>query len=223
MHIYSFGTIFRGISAEDKKLIAASETVKSFMRGEVIYNVGDRPSHLLCVIEGTVKICVTGLDRCQIVRFVCPGEFFGLRPLLARERYVLSAYAVSDVKILCMPTPLFLKFLTTHPSVSIAVASEIATCLGTIDKRLVSLTQKHTRGRLAEALLDISSRFGRDFNSGAICCLLTREEIACYANMTTANAIRTLSDFVAEGIISLKGRQISILDEKGLHRICNLG
>lgn len=195
----------------------------SFMRGDVIYNVGDRPSHLLCVVEGNVKICVTGLDRCQIVRFVCPGEFFGLRPLLARERYVLSAFAVSDVKIRCIPASLFSRLLATYPSISAAVASDLAACLGTIDKRLVSLTQKHTRGRLAEALLDISSRFGRNFNTGAICCLLTREEIACYANMTTANAIRTLSDFVAEGIISLNGRQISILDEKSLRRICNLG
>jgi hypothetical protein len=41
--------------------------------------------------------------------------------------------------------------------------------------------------------------------------------------MTTSNAIRTLSQFALEGIISLDGRKIKMLDENELMRISRLG
>ena len=41
--------------------------------------------------------------------------------------------------------------------------------------------------------------------------------------MTTANAIRTLANFVNERIISLDGRKIKILDEDKLLKISKIG
>jgi CRP-like cAMP-binding protein len=52
---------------------------------------------------------------------------------------------------------------------------------------------------------------------------LPREELANMSNMTTSNAIRTLSQFAQEGVLSLNGRHIKILDEKELEHISRLG
>jgi hypothetical protein len=41
--------------------------------------------------------------------------------------------------------------------------------------------------------------------------------------MTTSNAIRTLSTFATEEVISIDGRKIKILDGKRLERISDLG
>ena len=43
---------------------------------------------------------------------------------------------------------------------------------------------------------------------------LSREDIANLSNMTTSNAIRTLSTFASEKVIAIDGRKIKILDSK---------
>ena len=52
---------------------------------------------------------------------------------------------------------------------------------------------------------------------------LSREDLASLSNMTTSNAIRTLSMFVAERIIAIDGRKIRIIDEEKLKKISRLG
>jgi CRP-like cAMP-binding protein len=53
--------------------------------------------------------------------------------------------------------------------------------------------------------------------------LLSREDLANLSNMTTSNAIRTLSTFAAERVISVDGRKIRLLDENKLTKISALG
>ncbi|MDY4744896.1 MAG: Crp/Fnr family transcriptional regulator, partial [Bacteroidaceae bacterium] len=43
------------------------------------------------------------------------------------------------------------------------------------------------------------------------------------SNMTTNNAIRTLSLFAKEKIIAINGRNISLLEEKELQKISRMG
>jgi CRP-like cAMP-binding protein len=52
---------------------------------------------------------------------------------------------------------------------------------------------------------------------------LSREDVANLSNMTTSNAIRTLSTFAQEGVIAIDGRKIRILDLPKLERISELG
>ena len=50
-----------------------------------------------------------------------------------------------------------------------------------------------------------------------------RQELANLSNMTTANAIRTLSNFATEGIVGLNGTKIKIIDKEKLEQINNQG
>ena len=52
---------------------------------------------------------------------------------------------------------------------------------------------------------------------------MSREDIAHLSNMTTSNAIRTLSTMASEEIIEITGRKISILDPDLLEHISEAG
>jgi CRP-like cAMP-binding protein len=95
--------------------------------------------------------------------------------------------------------------------------------LGFSNNRTVSLTQKHIRGRLAESLLVLRDTYGFENDGKTIRVYLSREDIANLSNMTTSNAIRTLSILASEEIISLEGRKIMILDSYKLEKISELG
>ena len=51
----------------------------------------------------------------------------------------------------------------------------------------------------------------------------SREDLANLSNMTTSNAIRTLSSFVSERLVVADGRKITILDEPQLRLIAKNG
>jgi CRP-like cAMP-binding protein len=87
----------------------------------------------------------------------------------------------------------------------------------------VNLTQKHIRGRLAESLIFMEDSYGLEEDGATINVYLSREDLANLSNMTTSNAIRTLSMFVSEKVIAMDGRRIKIIDEEKLRKISRLG
>ena len=93
---------------------------------------------------------------------------------------------------------------------------ELSHNLGRSDTNIVNLTQKHLRGRLAEALIALKDSYGYEEDGTTIRVYMGRQDLANLSNMTTANAIRTLTDFGNERIIVVDGRTIKIIDEKTL-------
>jgi CRP-like cAMP-binding protein len=89
--------------------------------------------------------------------------------------------------------------------------------------RIISLTQKHVRGRLAESILLLRDTYGLDADGRTIRVQLSREDIAHLSNMTTSNAIRTLSNLATERIIDINGRKIIILNIQKLEEISESG
>jgi CRP-like cAMP-binding protein len=77
---------------------------------------------------------------------------------------------------------------------------------------LISLTQKHVRGRLAESILLLRETYGTEADGKTLRVLLSREDMAHLSSMTTSNAIRTLSVLVSENILDIEGRKIVILN-----------
>ena len=99
----------------------------------------------------------------------------------------------------------------------------LATALGKSDERTVNLTQKHICARLADSLLFLKDHYGMEADGKTLRIKLSREDMANLSNMTTNNAIRTLSLFAKEKIIAINGRNISLLEEKELQKISRMG
>lgn len=116
-----------------------------------------------------------------------------------------------------------MKIIRKNPDLALRLIKVIARELEFSNNRTVSLTQKHIRGRLAESLLVLRDTYGFENDGLTIRVYLSREDIANLSNMTTSNAIRTLSVFAAEDVIALEGRKIKILDSLKLERISELG
>ena len=113
--------------------------------------------------------------------------------------------------------------MRSNPELSISIVKSFATELGFSNDRTVTLTQKHIRGRLAESLIFLKDTYGYEDDEKTIKIYLSREDVANLSNMTTSNAIRTLSTFAQEEVISIDGRKIRILDLHKLERISDLG
>jgi CRP-like cAMP-binding protein len=76
---------------------------------------------------------------------------------------------------------------------------------------------------MAESLLILRDTYGYEADGKTIRISLSREDMASMSNMTTSNAIRTLSNLAHDHIIEIAGRRISILDSDTLEYISELG
>ena len=86
------------------------------------------------------------------------------------------------------------------------------------DDTIVSMAQKSVKRRLAEVLLYIHNNFNSESDE-YLDIVLSREDYANIVGTATESAIRILSQFKKEGLISTKGKQIKIEDPSGLNRI----
>ncbi|MFR9165971.1 MAG: Crp/Fnr family transcriptional regulator [Dysgonomonas sp.] len=212
------------LNDEERKEISAGAKILEFKKNEVIYYEDETPKELMCLLKGKVKIYKTGVGgRSQIIRMVRPVQYFGYRAYFAQQPYVTAASAFEASTVCFIPMDIVERHVMDNPKLAMFFIRELAIDLGIADERVVNLTQKHIRGRLAESLIFLLENYGLDEDGATISIYLSREDLANLSNMTTSNAIRTLSTFAEEHIIALDGRKIKIIDEERLRKISKIG
>lgn len=212
------------LSESQRKLLADNVRIVSFKKNDIIYRDGEPPREVMCLIAGKVKVYKDGVNgRSQIIRAIKAVDFFGYRAFFAGEEYKTSAMAIDNCVVAFLPIQLVIKFVHENNAVSMFFIRHLAKLLGTADERTVSLTQKHIRGRLAETLLFLKDSYGVEEDGYTLSIYLSREDIASMSNMTTSNAIRTLSSFAVENMIAIDGRKIRIMQDEELRKVCKLG
>ena len=220
----SLSHIWEMLSDVERSQLLDSAHIMHFKTNEMIYFEDDNPAELMCLLEGKVKIFKSGVGgRNQIIRMIRPVQFFGYRAYFAREQYVTAASAFEPSVVCMIPIKIIEELLRGNGNLGLYFIHLLSTDLGVADQRVVSLTQKHVRGRLADSLLSLKESYGLEEDGATINIYLTREDLANLSNMTTSNAIRTLSTFVNEQVVAIDGRKIKVIDEDRLRNISRIG
>jgi CRP-like cAMP-binding protein len=217
-------SVFKGLNQKDRETLIHQHTFAIFKKNQLLFKEGDKPRGLICLASGKVKVFKEGVGgRDQILKMVRQQGFIGYKALFSDAPWPVSAIAIEDSAICLFEKNSFIRILKKNPDFTIKFIKLIADELGFSNNRTVSLTQKHIRGRLSESLLILRDTYGYEADGKTIRVSMSREDIANLSNMTTSNAIRTLSNLASEGIIEIAGRKISILDSNHLEHISELG
>lgn len=213
------------LTNEEKRKLIDNFTIHHYKKNQIIYAEKEDPEYLWAIIDGKVKKYKDGVGgRVQILRLVNPGEHFGYRAFFAGEPYVSSAATIEPSTLGTLPMSLVEEMISKNNRLAMFFIHELSRNLGNSDTKIVNLTQKHIRGRLAEALIVLLDTYGyEEDNNMTLKIYMAREDLANLSNMTTSNAIRTLSNFVTEKIIVVDGRKIKILNEPMLRKISKFG
>ena len=212
------------LTQAEKRVLLHDIHIKNFKKNHFIYKASDLPTRMMVLIQGKVKIYKLGRNgRSQIIRAIKPMEFFGFRAYFANELYKTEAMALENAEVAFFNTETIVKLMKENFHISLFFLNYLSKELGQSDDRTVNLTQKHIRGRLAEALLLLKNNFGSEEEDDTLSIHLSREDLASLSNMTTSNAIRTLSNFANENLIAIDGRKIKIVNSDELIKISQFG
>lgn len=216
--------IWARLKSEERRLVVENMEVHTFKKNQLIYAEGDEPEFLWVLLKGKVKKTKEGVGgRVQILRLIRPVQYFGYRAFFAQESYVSSASAFEPSMLGSVPLTLVRDMISSNNSLAWFFIQELSKNLGGSDTRIVNLTQKHIRGRLAEALIVLLDNYGYEDDGATLKIYMAREDLANLSNMTTSNAIRTLSTFVTERLVVVDGRRIKIINEAQLRKISKYG
>ncbi|MBP9982813.1 MAG: Crp/Fnr family transcriptional regulator [Prevotella sp.] len=222
--VQAISELWKPLTDEEKNILSDNIYIQKFKRNQLIYKDFDGPTRMMCLVQGKVKIFKVGIGgRNQILRIIKPIEFFGFRAYFAEEDYKTAAMAFEPSVVAFFSMPVIMKLMKSNFNISLFFIKYLSKQLGYSDDRTVNLTQKHIRGRLAESLIFLRDSYGIEEDGYTLSIYLSREDLANLSNMTTSNAIRTLSAFANEKLIAIDGRKIKLINSDEILRISQIG
>ena len=222
--LWEINSIWDVLTDDEKALVSDQVELVRYNKNDIIHLEGDDAQYVWTLVKGKVRIYKEGIgQRQQIIRLLKPYDLFGFRAVIAGDAYNSCANAFESCVVYRLNSECFNQLVRQNGRFCYEIMLNMARDLAISELRTVNLTQKHIRGRLAEALLNLIDNYGYESDGKTLAMLLPREDLANMSNMTTSNAIRTLSQFAQEGIVNVDGRRIQILNTQELKHISELG
>ena len=199
--------------------ISGCKTSQFIKKGEVIFEEGETLNGVYCVKDGVCKLSkLSENGKDQIVKLIVKGSLLGQRSLISNESANLSATALNDMEVCFIPKSEIIGDLQKNPNFSMDVMQKMAHDLKDSDNVIVNMAQKSVPKRLAETLIYIHDHFGTN-DDNSLSLVLSREDYANVVGTATESAIRILSQFKKEGLISTSGKTVTITNLDGLKKL----
>lgn len=201
--------------------LCENKVEQRYKKGEIIHNEGEKITTFKYLKSGLVKLyrrTPTGNE--QVITITRPFEFVSNMNIFSEDRYRYSVSAIED-SVVCTVNLEFIKNLfMKNGGFAMGLLTKISRVNDMIINQTLDIRQKNLAGRVAFVLLYFSKEI---YNSRVFDIPVSRKEIADYIGMSTANVIRTLSDFKHDGTIKIFGKTIEIVDPGKLEIIAKRG
>jgi CRP/FNR family transcriptional regulator, dissimilatory nitrate respiration regulator len=206
--------LFAGLPEEDVQRIASIASSRAFKRGQMIFLEGENASAFYLVVYGRVKVFKVSPDgKEQVLHIIGGSEPFGEVPVFSGDRFPANAAALEDCQTLLFPRSAFLDLLREEPSLAMNMLAVLSKRLRGFANLVEELSLKEVPARLASYLLYLRDKGGgRD----EVELDIPKNVLSALLGSVPETVSRGLNKMAAEGLITVDGRRIIILDLKGM-------
>jgi len=211
--------LFQGLAQKQYEDLAMILVDQVFQRGENIFNEDDEGVGFYLIISGRVKIFKLSLEgKEQILHIFGPGEPFGEVAVFTGKRFPANAEAMEESRVFFFPRKAFGELIRQDPSLALNMLAVLSHRLRRFSALIENLSLKEVPGRLAAHLLYLS-----EIKKGAIDLTLeiSKNQLAGLLGTIPETLSRILARMGKEGLIKSSGRQIKLLDRKGLEELAS--
>ena len=213
-------SIFSSLSTTELELINNNHYEVSFKAGEMMFKQGTPSPHFLCLTTGLAKLYIEGYGKNLILSLVKPVDYILGPGIYVDNRHHYSASAVEDSTACLVDVTTFRQIMRGNPDFADEFIRRISIMTIFNFEQFISLTQKQMNGRIADALFYLSDKiYGRNPFEMTI----SRQDLADLSGMSKESAIRILKEFKDEGILTVDGNSLHILNPQQLKKISETG
>jgi CRP/FNR family transcriptional regulator len=211
---------FDGLPDEKFIKLAEISIIKKFNKGQQLFEADVLANGFYAPIKGRVKIFRTSPSgKEQILHVFGPGEAFGEVPVFEGGTFPAHGQALDNCETLFFPRREFETMIKEDPGLAMKMMAMLAQRLRILVNKIDDLSLKEAPSRVASYLLLL----GSSQDSDTFKLDLPKGQIAFYLGTIQETLSRIFKKFSEQGIIEIKGKEITILDMKELEEIANEG
>jgi CRP/FNR family transcriptional regulator, nitrogen oxide reductase regulator len=206
--------LFAGFSAEELDEVLREARSQRVARNRNIFGQGEKAHSFFILLHGHVRASkTTPMGEQVVVRYILPGETFGVAPAIGLRHYPATATAVDDSVILAWPSSTWPRLVSRFPALAANTLQTVGNRLQESHARVVEISTQQVEQRVANALLRLAKQAGHKVDHGVeIDFPISRQDIAQMTGTTLYTVSRILSGWEQRGLIE-SGRQRIVLRE----------
>lgn len=187
-----------------------------FKKGEIIFKQDALSSNIIYLKTGLAKLHMASRKRDQIIKIIKAPSYLRISTTVADKVNHYSATAVSDCIACFIDIDSFKEFVLKNGEFAYEIILSLSESELDNFRRCVNRNQKHTVGRVADALIYFSKQI---YHNDEFDFPLSRNDLADLICSSRESVSRVLSEFDKDHIIKLKGKKIKIMNTKLLEQI----
>lgn len=210
--------LFGCLTANQVERIVSNANVRQLPAKTQIQIPSSQTTHVHLLVSGLAKVSYLTRDGKQpILYFVNPDELIGEQAIFhthSPDDYVTT---IEKSRVATMPASILRDLVLSDPVFSTSIAELISRRRMRSENRTRQLLFLSNRERLTHLLLDLADQYG----SGTVDNLelnvrLSHQDLANYIGSTRETVTVVLGKMQLEGLLSVKRRQITLLDVREL-------
>ena len=213
--LLSQAPLFKGYSSDEisRIFLLVKYHVKNYKAGSMIAFSGEPVNSLMVVINGIVKgEMVDYAGRViKIEDIPAPGALASAFLFGNKNLFPVNVIAVADTELLIINKADFLKLLKSEDRILVNFLDMISNRSQFLSEKIKFLTFKTIKVKLAQYILKKAGK-----SETSVTFDMTQNELADFFGVARPSVARALGEMEEEGLIIAAGKNIQILNRKGL-------
>ncbi len=207
--------IWSALNPAQQEFLQRHQVVRSYGRGEVVYEAGTACTGLISVTAGTLLIeRQSHANPARRLRLVEAGEMAGWAEVFGDGTHNTRALCMTDVTVSVIPAKLVQELVKSQPLLGLNLLSLAAQDLERIERTALEHTQDSARQRLARVLAALKDQHGQGQHTGEIDIELpmSRRDLADLIAVRPETLSRLIRELETDGVASFGFRSVRIPD-----------
>jgi len=204
--------IFAGVGTDALGDIIREAQSLRYPKGASVFQQDEEAHSFFILLHGHLRVMKVTPDGQQVVvRFVTPGEIFGIAMAMGRTTYPATATAVVDSVALVWSAAAWPRLVARHPSLAVNMMQTVGGRLQDAHTRVIEMSTEQVERRVAHALLRLAQQAGRKGEDGILIDFpISRQDVAEMTGTTLHTVSRLLSAWEDQGLVDSGRQRISI-------------
>jgi CRP/FNR family transcriptional regulator, nitrogen oxide reductase regulator len=209
---------FAGLSPEALDDILAQATPLRLPKGEAAFQQGEQADRFFLLLHGRLRVTrLNPQGQQMVVRFIAPGDLFGVAMAIKVDAYPGTAMAAVDSLALGWPNSAWKDLLSRHPGLAVNTMQALGARLQDSQERILDLSTQQVEQRIAGAVLQLAQQAGKKTDDGLLIDFpLSRQDLAEMTGATLFTVSRTLSAWEELGLVERGRQRVIVRDMPGL-------
>lgn len=204
--------LFRSVSEHDLDTVLQSAQTMRLQAGDPVFQQGQIAENFFILLHGHLKVVQTTPDGEQVtVRYVLPGEVFGIARAMRRPTYPAACIAVEESIVLSWPSSAWDHVIASNPQFAFNALQTVGQRLQDAHTRIKELSTEEVEQRVARCILRLIDSSGEQTEDGvSINFPITRQEIAEMTGTTLHTVSRLLSAWKDRGLVITGRKRVTV-------------